>query len=101
VLGIFDVAAGMGMKAHDADFGQTFGRYGVKPGPYLYVPVLGPSNFRDGVGRVLDFFTDPIGLVGQRLDEPLRRHASGHPDGRHPRAPTWPSARWIRRSIPT
>ncbi len=65
VLGLFDVAAGMGIRSHDADFGQTFGRYGVKPGPYLYVPVLGPSNFRDGVGRVFDFFTDPIGLAGQ------------------------------------
>jgi len=64
VLGIWDVATGLGLKAHDADFGQTFGRYGVRPGPYLYVPVIGPSNFRDGVGRVLDFFTDPVGIVG-------------------------------------
>ncbi len=64
VLGLFDVAANMGIPSHDADFGQTFGRYGVKPGPYLYVPVLGPLNFRDGVGRVFDFFTDPVGIVG-------------------------------------
>lgn len=64
LLGLFDVAAGMGIRSHDADFGQTFGRYGVKPGPYLYVPVLGPLNFRDGVGRVFDFFTDPVGIAG-------------------------------------
>jgi phospholipid-binding lipoprotein MlaA len=64
VLGLWDVASGMGLRAHDADFGQTFGRYGVKPGPYLYVPVIGPSSFREGVGRVLDFFTDPVGIVG-------------------------------------
>ncbi|WP_246263518.1 MlaA family lipoprotein [Caulobacter soli] len=64
VLGLFDVASGMGIRAHDADFGQTFGRYGVKAGPYLYVPVIGPSNFRDGVGRVFDFFTDPVGIAG-------------------------------------
>ncbi len=64
VLGLFDVAAGMGIPSHDADFGQTFGRYGVKPGPYLYVPIIGPSNFRDGVGRVFDFFTDPVGMAG-------------------------------------
>uniref|UniRef100_B0T1E7 VacJ family lipoprotein n=1 Tax=Caulobacter sp. (strain K31) TaxID=366602 RepID=B0T1E7_CAUSK len=64
VLGLWDVAAKMNLPAHDADFGQTFGRYGVKPGPYLYVPVIGPSNFRDGVGRVFDFFTDPVGIVG-------------------------------------
>jgi phospholipid-binding lipoprotein MlaA len=64
VLGLWDVASKMNLPAHDADFGQTFGRYGVKPGPYLYVPVIGPSNFRDGVGRVFDFFTDPVGFVG-------------------------------------
>ena len=64
VLGLFDVAADMGLPSHDADFGQTFGRYGVKPGPYLYIPVLGPSSFRDGVGRALDFATDPVGIIG-------------------------------------
>ncbi len=64
VLGLWDVASKMNLPAHDADFGQTFGRYGLKPGPYLYVPVVGPSSFRDGVGRVLDFFTDPVGIVG-------------------------------------
>lgn len=64
VLGIWDVATGMGLKAHDADFGQTFGLYGVKPGPYLYIPVIGPSSFRESVGRVLDFVTDPVGIVG-------------------------------------
>jgi len=68
LLGMFDVAAGMGLPAHDSDFGQTFGRYGVKPGPYLYIPVLGPSNFREGVGRVLDAVTDPVGIVGGRVN---------------------------------
>jgi phospholipid-binding lipoprotein MlaA len=64
VLGLWDVAAKMNLPSHDGDFGQTFGRYGVKPGPYLYVPIIGPSNFRDGVGRVLDFVTDPVGIIG-------------------------------------
>ena len=64
LLGLFDVAAGMGLKGHGADFGQTFGRYGVKPGPYLYIPVMGPSSFREGVGRALDFATDPVGIIG-------------------------------------
>ena len=64
VLGLWDVASKMNLPAHDADFGQTFGRYGLKPGPYLYVPIIGPSSFREGVGRVLDFFTDPVGIVG-------------------------------------
>ena len=64
LLGMFDVAAGMGLPSHDGDFGQTFGRYGVKAGPYLYVPIMGPLHFREGVGRVLDFATDPVAMVG-------------------------------------
>ncbi|MGR4863879.1 MlaA family lipoprotein [Caulobacter sp. LARHSG274] len=64
LLGLFDVAAKWGLPSHDGDFGQTFGRYGVKPGPYLYVPVIGPLNFRDGLGRALDFATDPVGIAG-------------------------------------
>jgi len=64
VLGLFDVAAKWGLPSHDGDFGQTFGRYGVKPGPYLYVPVIGPLSFREGVGRAFDFATDPVSLVG-------------------------------------
>ncbi|CAN5296792.1 hypothetical protein BH10PSE3_BH10PSE3_30700 [soil metagenome] len=64
VLGLWDVASKMNLPPHDADFGQTFGRYGVKPGPYLYVPIIGPSNFRESVGRVLDFATDPVGIIG-------------------------------------
>lgn len=64
LLGLFDVAAGMGLQGHGADFGQTFGRYGVKPGPYLYVPIMGPLSFREGVGRALDFATDPVGIIG-------------------------------------
>jgi phospholipid-binding lipoprotein MlaA len=64
LLGLFDVAAKWGLPSHDGDFGQTFGRYGVKPGPYLYVPVIGPLSFRDGVGRALDFATDPVGIAG-------------------------------------
>jgi phospholipid-binding lipoprotein MlaA len=63
VLGLFDVAAKTGLKRREADFGQTFGRYGAKPGPYVYVPVMGPSNVRDGTGRVLDFVTDPLGIA--------------------------------------
>lgn len=41
------------------DFGQTLGHYGTNPGPYLMLPILGPSNIRDGVGRVADLFSDP------------------------------------------
>jgi phospholipid-binding lipoprotein MlaA len=58
VLGLFDVAGhSLKLPIHYSDFGQTLGRYGVKPGPYLYTPVFGPSNFRDGLGRIVDAFT--------------------------------------------
>jgi phospholipid-binding lipoprotein MlaA len=62
LLGMFDVAARMNLPYHESDFGQTLGRYGAQPGPYLYVPVVGPSNIRDGLGRIVDAFTDPVSL---------------------------------------
>jgi phospholipid-binding lipoprotein MlaA len=63
LLGMFDVASRMKLPYHEADFGQTLGRYGAQPGPYLYVPIVGPSNLRDGLGRIVDFFTDPVSLL--------------------------------------
>ena len=62
VLGLFDVAAGMNLPRRDSDFGQTLGKWGAKPGAYLYVPLMGPLNVRDGVGRALDIITDPVSL---------------------------------------
>lgn len=63
VLGLFDVAGKhMNMPIHYSDFGQTLGRYGIKPGPYVYLPVLGPSDFRDGIGRVVDSFTGILNI---------------------------------------
>src|SRR5688572_26977733 len=52
VVGIFDVATGWGMEKHEEDFGQTLGYWGVGPGWYLMLPLLGPSDNRDLVGRV-------------------------------------------------
>jgi len=57
--GLFDPASGLGLDAHDEDFGQTLGRWGVAQGPYLMLPLLGPSSVRDGVGKVGDHFTAP------------------------------------------
>lgn len=57
--GLFDPASQMGLPAGDEDFGQTLGRWGVKSGPYLVLPVLGPSSARDTFGLVGDQFTDP------------------------------------------
>jgi len=61
-LGLWDVARLDPVLARPPaeDFGQTLGRYGVPAGPYLILPVLGPSNTRDTVGWVADFFLDPF-----------------------------------------
>jgi phospholipid-binding lipoprotein MlaA len=60
IAGCFDVASSWGLQKHNRDFGQTFGKWGVKPGPYLVLPVLGPSNFRDGIGTAIYGYLDPI-----------------------------------------
>jgi len=59
-FGFFDPAQQMGLKQHDEDFGQTLGHYGTGTGFYLVLPVLGPSNLRDGVGQFVDGLADPI-----------------------------------------
>lgn len=60
VGGIMDVATPMGVPRHDADFGQTLAVWGVGEGPYLVLPVIGPSSPRDGVGYLVDSFADPL-----------------------------------------
>lgn len=58
--GLFDIAEKMGMERHDEDFGQTLAVAGVGEGPYLVLPLIGPSNPRDAFGRVVDAFLDPM-----------------------------------------
>mgnify|MGYP001074655676 CR=1 FL=1 len=65
VAGIFDVATDMGWPYHDSDFGMTLASWGVGEGPYLYLPVLGPSNPRDTVGYGVDIALDPLTWVGK------------------------------------
>jgi len=60
VLGLFDVATHFGLEKHNEDFGQTLGYWGIGNGPYLVLPLLGPSSFRDGIGRLVDRYTDPV-----------------------------------------
>ena len=59
ILGVFDVASRIGLEKHNEDFGQTLGYWGIVDGPFLMLPFLGPSNFRDTVGLAGDYFTDP------------------------------------------
>jgi phospholipid-binding lipoprotein MlaA len=57
VLGFFDPATGWGMPAHHEDFGQTLGYWGLAPGAYITLPFWGPSNGRDTIGFIVDWFT--------------------------------------------
>lgn len=57
--GLFDVAGNMGIEKNDRDFGQTLGKWGVKPGPYLVLPFLGPCDVRDTFGKVADTYSTP------------------------------------------
>ncbi|HWE01990.1 MAG TPA: VacJ family lipoprotein [Tepidisphaeraceae bacterium] len=59
VAGIFDVASGWGLPAHENDFGVTLGKWGVGPGPYLVLPLLGPSTVRDAPRYVVEYFATP------------------------------------------
>jgi phospholipid-binding lipoprotein MlaA len=60
LVGFFDVAAHWGLEQHEEDFGQTLGYWGVRPGPFIVVPFLGPRSVRDGFGSVADAYSDPI-----------------------------------------
>jgi phospholipid-binding lipoprotein MlaA len=58
VVGLWDPATRMGLPKQNEDFGQTLGYYGVGDGPYLMLPILGPSNLRDTGGLVVDYVAD-------------------------------------------
>jgi phospholipid-binding lipoprotein MlaA len=58
--GLIDVATMAGVPDHAEDFGQTLGVWGAGEGPYLMLPLMGPSNPRDLTGDVADFFMDPL-----------------------------------------
>ncbi|HIF47644.1 MAG TPA: VacJ family lipoprotein [Candidatus Thioglobus sp.] len=65
--GLFDVASDMGLITEDEDFGQTMAVWGVEQGPYVVLPLLGPSTVRDGIGTYVDL-TSPANMVGE-IDE--------------------------------
>jgi len=68
ILGLFDIASEAGLQKHKEDFGQTLGTWGVSSGPYLMLPLLGPSTVRDTVALPADFagniwsYKDPVYL---------------------------------------
>jgi phospholipid-binding lipoprotein MlaA len=58
--GLIDFATPAGLPKHKQDFGLTLGRWGVPSGPYLVLPLFGPSSFRDSIGFAVDFRFNPI-----------------------------------------
>ena len=69
IIGLANPAEKLGLKAQKEDVGQTLGAYGVGPGCYFVLPVLGPTTARDSVGMVADTFIDPFAHVTWREKE--------------------------------
>ena len=63
LAGTIDISAKAGVPHHKSSFGDTLGRYGVGPGPYLFLPLVGPSSVRDLFGNLVDDFIDPVYLA--------------------------------------
>jgi phospholipid-binding lipoprotein MlaA len=63
LLGFFDVGTQMGLQRSDEDFGQTLGYWGVSSGPYVVLPLLGPSTVRDALAKYPDAYTTPYRYI--------------------------------------
>jgi phospholipid-binding lipoprotein MlaA len=72
--GLIDVASDAGIPRGGEDFGQTFGVWGFPQGPYLFVPLFGPTTVRDGAGWVVRAYATPVGFIP---DVPLRNSIWG------------------------
>ena len=69
ILGFLNPAEKIGLKPHKEDVGQTLGSYGIGPGCYFVLPVLGPTTVRDSLGMLADSFVDPFAHVTIRENE--------------------------------
>ena len=69
ILGFLNPAEKMGLKSSKEDFGQTLGSYGLGPGCYFVLPILGPTTIRDTVGLVVDSYLDPFAHITIREKE--------------------------------
>lgn len=77
VGGLFDPASRMGLAKHTEDFGQTLARWGAPSGPYLFVPLLGPTNVRDLLAAPVDLATNPLAYVKSGKDDVSPLAATG------------------------
>jgi phospholipid-binding lipoprotein MlaA len=74
VVGLIDVASDIGIERGDEDFGQTFAYWGIPAGPYLFIPLFGPTTVRDGTGVIIRIAAGPVGFIP---DVPLRNSLYG------------------------
>ncbi len=72
--GLIDLASMVGIPRGNQDFGLTFGKWGFEQGPYLFVPLFGPTTVRDGTGWIARLFVGPVGFIS---DVPLRNSLYG------------------------
>lgn len=75
VIGLADPASLLKVPLVDTDFGETLHVWGFKPGAYIELPLLGPSNTRDSIGTVVDFFTNPLSMASHPPIENLGLYA--------------------------
>jgi phospholipid-binding lipoprotein MlaA len=92
LAGLIDVADRIGLKRAQADLGQTLASYGVPPGAYLYVPIVGPTSVRDALGTAVESYFWPwhwlrMGQVAQRAVGLAQMTLSKPPSGPSPPAP--------------
>lgn len=67
--GIFDIASEANLEKYNEDFGQTLGWWGLGTGPYLVLPILGPSNLRDAAGLGATWLIDPVNQVTPAVNQ--------------------------------
>ena len=96
--GLADVAETQGLPYEPEDFGQTLAVWGMPSGPYLVLPVLGPSNIRDTAGLVVDAYADPVRIVAFNTDNEWIYYTRGAVEGLDTRARLLETVEDLRRN---
>jgi phospholipid-binding lipoprotein MlaA len=77
VIGLFEVAAPLGIERHDTDFGETLAVYGTPAGSYVVIPILGPSTARDTFGEIVDALLQPAVWFASPAQQVVLRTSGG------------------------
>lgn len=98
IAGAMDIATDAGLPERKTDFGITLASWGLDTGPYLVLPLFGPSNLRDGVGTAVDMAGDPVRIVAHNNDLDGITMAAGTVRALRARADADPAIQDIRRN---